>query len=100
MPNTFVLPHLPDKHEMAQLEAAVSERIHEVVGGAVKDIEFEWQLISDKEAEINITVYIDAQVPPRDWRGSFAGLSSKVRDTLGDVYSIALPSISTRTAHL
>ncbi|WP_114963282.1 hypothetical protein [Tritonibacter mobilis] len=83
---------------LARLEGEISSLIRERVGAAVDDVQVDWCGLEGDEEQFEITVLINAQANPRDWRRSFAGLTTKVKDTLGERHNRLFPVISAKAS--
>lgn len=87
-----------DEAEKAEVEAAIGQVIRTSIGEAVKNVTFAWSDIREDEAKVEITIEIEVTADPLQWRGKFAGLTSRVKGAMGEALDGVFPVLMARAA--
>lgn len=93
----FVLERL-DTQEKESIEARIRDAIDKSLGGAVSDVRIDWDHIREDESKIEIVISISQHVDPKAWRGGFAGLTSRIKDAMGEKLESVFPVLMARAA--
>jgi|GEM_PF-6141321 len=93
----FVVDRLGED-EKSRIEAKIQEEIERSLGAAVHSVNFDWTHLREDEATISITIEIQRAADPRTWRDGFAGLTSRIKNAMGERLESVFPVLMARAA--